>query len=104
MTYDGVFLADGPSDLPLARHLEQLCKVNGASVSITRIDPELLAGSGRTVEGRLAFLKEQLLPFSIIFVHRDSESIDPAPRYREIGSNVRRPGVPATSSPTTAAG
>jgi hypothetical protein len=88
----GVFLADGPSDLPLAPHLERLCLDIGAEITLTPVDPRLLPkGVGRTVEGRLRYLVAQDARLDIAFVHRDSEAQDPALRVDEIAVVPRPP-------------
>ena len=82
MTLRGLFLADGPSDLPLAQHLESLCASQGRNVAITNVAADRLGT--RTVHGRLKVLLEEDPSFNIIFVHRDSEDPDPGPRYTEV--------------------
>ncbi len=90
----GVLLADGPSDLPLASHLERLCLDSGAEVTLTPIDPRLLPrGVGRTVEGRLRYLVTQDIRLDIVFVHRDAEAQDPSLRVDEIAGGASAAGV-----------
>jgi len=91
--YRGIFIADGPSDLPLAGHLEALCLDHGAAVAITAVDPGLLRHTDRTVEGRLRFLVETEDRFDVVFVHRDAESQPPSDRRREVDDGVKRAGI-----------
>jgi hypothetical protein len=93
MSYRGIFLADGPSDLPLSEHLQALCFEFGADVALTAIDPHLLHEAKRTVEGRLLFLKRQGATFDIVFIHRDAESRDPEPRFAEVKAGAHSAGV-----------
>jgi hypothetical protein len=84
MMRQGVFLADGPSDLPLARHLEWICAEAGTPVTLTPLDPRFLRTTGRTVVERLEFLIEQQSVGDIVFVHRDAEREPPHRRVAEI--------------------
>ena len=74
MRVRGIFLADGRSDLPLADHLVRLCSDHGAEVELTVVDPDQLAGTTRTVEARLRFLRAQGAVIDIAFIHRDAEA------------------------------
>lgn len=95
-----VLLADGPSDLPLANHIEQICLDGGWEVTIEPIDPRLLPNSvDRTVEGRFAFLVGQDIRFDVAFVHRDAEAQDPDHRRREIADAAVAAGVPCPVIP-----
>lgn len=91
MTRRGIFLADGSSDLPLARHLERLCADVGHEVLITAIDPR--SSPDRTVAGRLRMLVVQEFPFDVVFVHRDAEGDDPQRRRREIADGAEAVGI-----------
>jgi hypothetical protein len=93
MTYRGIFLADGPSDLPLSEHLQQLCADLGADVTLTAIDPALLGRTARRVDARLAFLLKQQAAFDIAFVHRDAEGESAARRREEVSSGAAAAGV-----------
>ena len=93
MTFRGIFLADGPSDLPLAEHLVRLCAEAGAEVELTPIDPRTLARTGRAVKTRLAFLLAQGAAVDIVFVHRDAEGQRPEQRHEEILAGARSAGV-----------
>lgn len=93
MTVRAVFIADGPSDLPLAMHLELLCAQQGVEVQVTPIDPRSLRASSRTVEGRLRFLLDQDVDPDLVFVHRDAESQDPAARATEVRAGAVAAGI-----------
>lgn len=93
MTRQGIFLADGPSDLPLARHLEDICADLGTEMALTAVDNRLIGRAGRTVKSRLQFLVEENFPFDLIFVHRDAEGQDPQLRRTEIATGAAEAGV-----------
>jgi hypothetical protein len=82
----GLFIADGSSDLPLARHLESLCQSAGSEVEVVDLPADRLPGVGRRVEDRLRAVLGQDPNFDILFVHRDSEARDPSPRFEEVAS------------------
>jgi hypothetical protein len=93
MTLPGIFLADGPSDLPLSRHLEAIAAAAGVDLAITSVDPDRLSGIPRTVEARLRFLLKNGVDARIAFVHRDAESQDPAARRTEILNGATAAGL-----------
>jgi hypothetical protein len=93
MTLRGLLLADGPSDMPLARHLAWLCADLGADMQVTAIDPRLMVGAGKTVEGRARFVQRQRMPFDCLFVHRDAENQPPDSRRREVTAGARAAGL-----------
>lgn len=95
MTLRGLFLADGPSDLPLAAHLESLCAEHGREVEVTPIDPRTLRAPSRTVKDRLRFLLHQDADPDLVFVHRDAEARDPAERIAEVRDGAASAGVDA---------
>lgn len=82
----GLFIADGSSDLPLARHLETICSSCGAAVEMVDVPADRLPGVGRRVDDRLRAILAEDPDFDIVFVHRDSEGGDPSPRYSEVTS------------------
>ena len=84
----GLFIADGTSDLPLARQLEALCLAAGSDVEIVDVPADRIPGAGRRVLSRILAILAEDPNFEIIFVHRDSEDRDPAPRYAEIANAV----------------
>jgi hypothetical protein len=93
VTVRAVFIADGPSDLPLAMHLELLCAQQGVEAQVTPIDPRHMRASSRTVESRLRFLIDQGVDPDLVFVHRDAESQDPAARATEVRAGAVAAGV-----------
>lgn len=93
MTVRAVFVADGPSDLPLAQHLERLCGESGVEVQVTPVDPRDLKGTSRTVEGRLRFLLDQGADPDIVFVHRDAEAQHPTTRATEVRVGAAAAGI-----------
>lgn len=93
MIHQGLFLADGPSDLPLARHLERLCADRGVRVTITPVDPRLLPNGDKSVAGRLRFLVGEGSRPHLAFVHRDSENQQPTARWTEIHDGARSGGL-----------
>jgi len=93
MTLRAVFLADGPSDLPLAGHLELLCAAHGVEVQVTPIDPRTLGGTSRTVEARLRFVLCQGVDPDLVFVHRDAEGQESAARAAEIRTGAMSAGI-----------
>ncbi len=95
MTRRGLFLADGPSDLPLAGHLEVICATHGCDIAITAVDPSRLPPGDRTVAGRLEWVLAQQpgAEPDIVFVHRDAESEPPDRRRREIDVAARSVGL-----------
>lgn len=94
MTMRALFLADGPSDLPLATHLEALCAENGREVQVTPIDPRHLSAGGRTVEGRLRIVLAQDVDPDLVFIHRDAEAQGPEQRVAEVHAGATAAGVP----------
>lgn len=93
MTLRSLFVADGPSDLPLASHLAALCAESGREVEVTPVDPERLGGTGRRVEDRLRFLLTQGAEVDMFFVHRDAEGQPVELRQTEIEAGSERAGV-----------
>lgn len=93
MTFRAVFIADGPSDLPLAGHLELLCAGHGVEVQVTPVDPRTLEGAGRTVERRIRFLLDQGVDPDLVFVHRDAEGQDAAARAAEVRAGANSAGI-----------
>ncbi len=81
-----LFVGEGPSDTALVPHLEELCILCGAAEA-AGVAPDL--GSlpqkpARTVKSKLRAALKLEPSANLIFVHRDADSIDPDPRYREI--------------------
>lgn len=93
MTLRAVFLADGPSDLPLAAHLEALCVEHGREVQVTPIDPRLLWERGRSVEDRLRIVLNHGAASDLVFIHRDAEAQSPDDRVAEVRAAAGMVGV-----------
>lgn len=93
MILRGLFLMDGSSDAPIARHLEELCSREGASVRISAPDlTRLSKPPGFSVEARLRAALELDPGHSLVFVHRDAESQPPADRVAEIQAAMKSAG------------
>lgn len=85
MTLRGLFLADGPSDLPLALHLERLCQRMGREVDVVAVPSDRLpVGTGRSVGSRLRAVLTNDARFDCAFVHRDAEGQEPELRHEEV--------------------
>lgn len=97
--HQGVLLPDGPSDLPLSRLLERVCLDLGASVAIQPVDPRSLGDWGRSVEGRLRFLREADIKADLVFVHRDAERDHPDTRREEVLTSPESPPLGRTLVP-----
>ncbi len=93
MTYRGLLLSDGPSDGPLARHLERLAADLGGDLSVSWVDTRS-ANVGSTVAARMKFLLGLAANPDILFVHRDAEGQNPLLRFEEIASGATTAGVP----------
>lgn len=86
-----LFLGEGSSDSALVSHLERCLILAGAreaggeAPDLGRLrDPP-----GHRVADKLRAALEQLNPvFDAVFIHRDADSPDPAPRYEEIREAV----------------
>lgn len=85
-------MADGPSDLPLAAHIETLCRRAGLPMDIVALDPRRLPGMGPTVARRLTAALVQDSDFDCVFVHRDAEGQDPELRHAEVSTGVKAGG------------
>lgn len=96
MSLRAVLLVDGPSDLPMAGHLERLCATHHREVQITAIDPRHLGGVGRKVEDRLRFILNQDADPDLVFVHRDAEAVAPEQRVAEVMDAAQSAGVATT--------
>lgn len=100
MIRQGVFLADGSSDVPLGEHLENLCAKRDVEVRITTPNLRRLPKPpGLRVVDRLRTVLELGMNPDIVFVHRDAEKQDPSLRYKEVQDavSVTRPGLPAVA-------
>lgn len=85
-----VLIGEGASDTGLIAHLEQLCiyvgadEVSGTSPDFQRLDERISA----SVESKMRATLELEPKANLIFIHRDSDSPDPGPRYAEIARAV----------------
>lgn len=78
-------LTDGPSDEPLAEHLESLCQDRGFELRVQPIVPARFSPDvGRRVEARLAWLREHDPGLDVVFLHRDAEAQGSDRRHKEI--------------------
>lgn len=87
-----VLISEGPSDAGLLSHIEDLCIEAGAD-EVTGIVPDFrrLPGPvGRTIEDKLRATMRLEPGANLFLMHRDADSPDPEPRYREIARAVDR--------------
>lgn len=96
MTLRAVLLADGPSDLPLADHLEAMSAGLGYDVRVTAIDPRRLRMPGHSVEDRLRLVLGQGAKPDVVFVHRDAEAKQRDDRVVEIVAGAEAVGIEAS--------
>lgn len=92
-----LFLGDGPSDFPLAGHVEIASSRVGLNLDIATPDPRRLDPlPGHTVKGRLEALIRVDDAFELVIIHRDAEREDAAARREEIEDAVSAvtPGIP----------
>lgn len=92
MTRRGLFLADGPSDLPLADHLPGLCAAHGIVLDVVAVNSDRLPTNDHTVAGRLASVLAQDQAFDCAFVHRDAEAQKPELRHQEVRDGATQAG------------
>lgn len=82
-----LFVGEGPSDAALVPHLQELCILCGADEAVG-VAPDLGSlpqpPASKKVVDKLPAALELEPSADLIFVHRDADSIDPEPRYREI--------------------
>jgi len=85
-----VLIGEGSSDTGLISHLKELCihvgadEVSGTSPDFQRLDERI----GASVEAKLKATLELEPNANLIFIHRDSDSRNPAHRYTEIALAV----------------
>ena len=90
MKIDFVYIGEGPSDEGLIPHLEMLCLEAGAE-EVTGIAPDfrrLPDSIGHSVADKIRAAMRLEPNANLFFIHRDSDSIDPSPRYSEIAEAV----------------
>ncbi|MFI5935045.1 hypothetical protein [Actinoplanes sp. NPDC051494] len=83
--FDGLFVAEGSSDMPIADIVERLFFERGVEVRLSKPDFGLLGKVPKVVSSRLA-AGEQLHggTFDVVVVHRDADNAGVAARRREI--------------------
>ena len=92
--YRALFIADGPSDHPLAGHVASLVERNGVSIRVITPDFQRLSGKvGRDVYSRIEAMQRIATRFDLLIVHRDAEKDGLERRRQEIDSAVERAGV-----------
>jgi hypothetical protein len=86
-----VLIGEGSSDHGLIPHLQKLCidagadEVSGTSPDFRRLpDP-----TGASVQSKIRATLALEPNANLFFIHRDSDSRDPEPRYLEISSAIR---------------
>ncbi len=96
-----VFVGEGSTDAALVPHLEDLCVLCGAAEA-TGIAPDLgrlPQKVGRAVGAQVTAAVDLEPNANLVFVHRDADSVDGAPRYQKISEalealDVTQHGVP----------
>lgn len=89
---------DGPSDAPIAEHIEWLCAQAGRPITVTAPDLRRLPSPpGLSIEARMRAAWKLDDTYQIVFVHRDAENQDPVLRFSEVraGIDAVAPGHPA---------
>ncbi len=90
-----LLVAEGSSDDGLIPHLENLCielgasEVTGTSLDFQRLDMPVR----KTVSAKLQAALQLEPTANLIFIHRDADSQDPEPRYKEISDAVTKCGL-----------
>lgn len=93
MTYRGLFLADGSSDLPIAGLLRHVCSRHGVLVEVVPVPNDRLPlATSRTVHARVQAALGLDPDFSLVFVHRDAEGEHPDKRKDEVAAGVLKGG------------
>jgi hypothetical protein len=86
-----ILICEGSSDEALISHLQSLLVACGVDeVTGTPLDFVRTPYKPGTIEGKIKIACELEKNFDLLFVHRDSDSIDPNPRYTEIALGVER--------------
>lgn len=98
MIVRALFLADGPSDAPLGRHVSQLARRHGVDLDVVspdlrRLDPP----PGLSVADRVAAVFSFDDAFDLVIVHRDAEAQTHADRAAEVRAGIEavRPNLPS---------
>lgn len=84
-------IAEGSSDRMLLPFLSWLLRSidPDRSYEIVPIDLRDVRDAPNTIEGKIAWLEASERRWDLVLVHRDSDSRDPEPRYREIDRAAR---------------
>ncbi len=93
--YDGLFVAEGPSDLPLAGIVQDLFLERGISVRLSQPDYSLIAEKvKKDITSRL-LVGTRLMRSTpdLIVVHRDSDNVGVDKRREEIAQGAQCSGV-----------
>lgn len=84
-----LLLGEGASDGALVLPLERLCILAGAAeASGFALAPERLGAVGRTVGAKVEAALRLEPEVDLLFIHRDSDSPDAAPRFAEIETAI----------------
>lgn len=96
MTYvQFVLVCEGPTDIPLTNHLENLLiwvgadEVNGSAPNFSSLKDH----EGYDVASKLDTAVKSHPGANLIVIHRDADASDPTPRYEEIEEAVDEVGV-----------
>lgn len=92
-----VLVGEGTSDDGLVPHLENLCvdlgadEVTGTTIDFRRLEQPV----GHSVDAKLRAAMQLEPDANLIFIHRDADSSNSAPRYAEITNAVGAVGLAA---------
>lgn len=89
-----LFIGEGPFDENLVTHLRRCCVLAGANEAEGVTIPFSMLGNhiGHTVIEKLRFALEYEPNVNLVFIHRDADSVDPKPRYKEIQEAIGKVG------------
>lgn len=89
-----LFIGEGTFDENLVTHLRRCCVLAGANEAEGITIPFSMLGNrvGHTVIEKLMFALEYEPNVNLVFIHRDADSLDPEPRYKEIEEAVGNVG------------
>jgi hypothetical protein len=85
-----LLIADGSSDLPLSSHIARLAAGLGRPIEVVPVSGDRL--KCRSVQDRVRKVLREDPHFELLFVHRDAETRDPAPRHIEVVSGATQGG------------
>ena len=93
-TLQGLLVAEGTSDEPLAEIVEDLFRACGLEVRISSPDYSLLgARVGKGLADRFVAGDRLLTDVAVVVAHRDVDNTDRATRLREMSSALERSGL-----------